>query len=87
MSVVNSVLATVRTEPVRTLLYPVLVAIGGLLVAKGFLTEFSADTIVTLIAAAILGIPATELARRKVWPDVKVRAAVSEASRSGSERG
>jgi hypothetical protein len=42
--------------------------------------EFSADMIVAILAA-VLGIPAAEVARAKVTPDAKLRAGMS------SERG
>lgn len=76
----SKILSTLRTEPVRALLWPVLVGIAGYLVVRGVVDEFSADMIVAILAA-VLGIPAAEAARAKVTPDAKLRAGMS------SERG
>jgi hypothetical protein len=76
----SKILSTLRTEPVRALLWPVLVGIAGYLVVRGVVDEFSADMIVAILAA-VLGIPAAEVARAKVTPDAKLRAGMS------SERG
>lgn len=66
----SKILDTVRSEPIRTLLYPVLVVVIGALVAKGLVSDFSADTIIAIVAA-VLGVPAAEAARGKVRPTVK----------------
>jgi uncharacterized membrane protein YjjB (DUF3815 family) len=66
----NKLLSTLRTEPIRALLWPVLVGIAGYLVVRGALDQFSADMIVAIVAA-VLGIPAAEVARAKVTPDAK----------------
>jgi hypothetical protein len=76
----SKILSTLRTEPVRALLWPVLVGIAGYLVVRGVVDEFSADMILVILAA-VLGIPAAEVARAKVTPDAKLRAGMS------SERG
>lgn len=59
------------TEPVRAYIYTILVPLSALLVVYGILD----DQTVTLwlgIASAILGIPATEIARKKVTPNARV---------------
>lgn len=76
----GKVIAILRTEPIRALLWPVLVGIAGYLVVRGAVDQFSADMILVIVAA-ILGIPAAEAARAKVTPDAKLRAGMS------SERG
>ncbi|MCC3333603.1 hypothetical protein [Nocardia abscessus] len=76
----TKLLSALRTEPIRALLWPVLVGIAGYLVVRGVVDQFSADMIVAIVAA-ILGIPAAEVARTKVTPDAKLRAGMS------SERG
>ncbi|WP_280248754.1 hypothetical protein [Nocardia abscessus] len=72
----SKILSTLRTEPVRALLWPVLVGIAGYLVVRGAVDEFSADMILVILAA-VLGIPAAEVARAKVTPDAKLRAGMS----------
>lgn len=67
----NAIMSTIRSEPIRTLLYPILVVVIGALVAKGVLSDFSADTIVAIVAA-VLGIPAAETARSQVWAAVNL---------------
>jgi len=67
----NKVLSVVRSEPIRAILYPVLLILIGALVAKGVLTDFSSDIVIGLIGA-VLGIPAAEAARSKVWPSAKL---------------
>ncbi|WP_043735635.1 hypothetical protein [Nocardia asiatica] len=76
----SKILSTLRTEPIRVLLWPVLVGIAGYLVVRGVVDEFSADMILVILAA-VLGIPAAEVARTKVTPDAKQRAGMP------SERG
>lgn len=58
------------SEPVRTALYPVLVAIIGLLVAYGVLDEQGASLWLAL-AVAILGVSGVEVARSRVTPVTK----------------
>ena len=68
MNVVN----LIRSEPIRTILYPVLGVVVAVLVAKGAITQFSADTIIAIIGA-VLGVPvAAEIARLKVTPVAKL---------------
>ncbi|MBF6350369.1 hypothetical protein IU448_15285 [Nocardia flavorosea] len=67
MKALDSILRTIRTEPIRTVLWPVLGIVVAMLVAQGAITEFTADTVIALIAA-VLGIPAAEYARAKVRP-------------------
>ncbi|MGW4090031.1 hypothetical protein [Nocardia sp. NPDC004750] len=63
----SKILSTLRTEPVRAILYPLLVILAGVLVTRGVVDEFSADTIIGIVGA-ILGVPAAEIARAKVTP-------------------
>ncbi|MGQ4597537.1 hypothetical protein [Nocardia sp. R6R-6] len=63
----NKILTTLRSEPVRTLLYPLLVAAIGYGVTKGVISEDASGFIVAVVAAA-LGLPAVESARRRVSP-------------------
>ncbi|MEU2013117.1 hypothetical protein [Nocardia sp. NPDC019302] len=67
----SKLISALRTEPIRALLWPVLVGIAGYLVVRGVVDQFSADMIVAIIAA-VLGIPAAEVARAKVTPDAKL---------------
>jgi hypothetical protein len=76
----SKLISILRAEPVRALLWPVLVGIAGYLVVRGAVDKFSADMILVLVAA-ILGVPAAEIARAKVTPDAKLRAGMP------SERG
>ncbi|WP_159840222.1 hypothetical protein [Nocardia sp. CY41] len=69
----SKLISTLRTEPIRALLWPVLVGIAGYLVVRGVVDQFSADMILVIVAA-VLGIPAAEVARAKVTPDEKLRA-------------
>lgn len=75
MNIVTRVVETFRSEPIRTLLYPIIVVVIGALVAKGVLSDFSADTVVAIVAA-IFGVPAAEIARKNVWtaPSLKRQA-------------
>lgn len=66
------ILDTIRSEPIRAILYPVLGVVVAVLVAKGVITQFSADTIIAIIGA-VLGVPvAAEIARLKVTPVAKL---------------
>lgn len=56
-------------EPLRTTVYPSLVAIAATLVGTGTLDAGSVD-LVTVILAAVLGIGSTEVARARVTPVV-----------------
>jgi uncharacterized membrane protein YjjB (DUF3815 family) len=67
----SKLISALRTEPIRALLWPVLVGIAGYLVVRGVVDQFSADMIVAIVAA-VLGIPAAEVARAKVTPDSKL---------------
>ena len=70
MSIINTIVSTLRTEPVRAILYPLLGILAGVLVARGIVDQFSADTVIGIVGA-ILGVPAAEIARAKVtpWPN------------------
>lgn len=74
----SKILSTLRTEPIRALLWPVLVGIAGYLVVRGVVDEFSKDMILVIVAA-VLGIPAAEAARAKVIPVGKAVAAAHVA--------
>ena len=58
-------------EPLRLYVYPALVVAFGVLVVRGYLDADDAD-VLTAVITLVLGIPATELARRKVTPDGKL---------------
>jgi hypothetical protein len=55
------------TEPVRAYLYPVLLAVVGVLVGYGIIEQTQAALWIAL-GAALLGVPAVESARSKVTP-------------------
>lgn len=55
------------SEPVRTYLYPVLIAVVALLVGYGILEQEQGALWIGL-GAALLGVPAVEKARSKVTP-------------------
>ena len=63
----NRILTMLRSEPVRSLLYPVLVALIGYGVTTGVLTSDMSGLFIAVLAAA-LGLPAVESARRRVSP-------------------
>ncbi|WP_227979993.1 hypothetical protein [Nocardia spumae] len=73
----NKVLSIVHSEPVRVIVYPLLVALIGALVAKGTIDSSLGD-IVTAIVAALVGIPAAEVARAKVTPVARLVASDGE---------
>ncbi|MFE7798998.1 hypothetical protein [Nocardia sp. NPDC057440] len=75
----NAVLSVIRSEPIRTLLYPILIVVVGALVAKGVLSDFSADTIVAIVAA-VFGVPAAEIARKNVWTAPTLEAKLAGSS-------
>lgn len=54
-------------EPVRAYLYGLLAPVVAVLVGYGFLDNESAPLWIAL-ATAVLGVPAVELARRRVTP-------------------
>lgn len=67
-----TILAKLRTyEPVRLYVYPLLVILVGVLVAKGVI-DASVGDLVTAAVTALLGITAAEAARAKVTPEAKV---------------
>lgn len=75
-------LAWVRAnEPVRLLVYPVLVALVGYLVVRGTIDADMAQ-IVTAAIALVLGVPFAEAARARVTPNTKVPAAATAAART-----
>jgi hypothetical protein len=63
----NKVLTILRSEPVRALLYPLLVAVIGYGVTKGVLSSDMSGFVLAVLAAA-LGLPAVESARQRVSP-------------------
>lgn len=63
----NKVLTILHSEPVRVLLYPLLVALIGYGVTEGILSSDTSGVILAVLAAA-LGIPAVESARSRVNP-------------------
>lgn len=63
----NKVLTTLRSEPVRALLYPLLVAVIGYGVTRGVVSADASGFILAVVAAA-LGLPAVESARHRVSP-------------------
>ncbi|WP_454199604.1 phage holin [Nocardia sp. Marseille-Q1738] len=77
MSIVNAVLNAVRSEPIRTILYPLLAILVGTLVARGTVDQSMGD-IITAVIAAVLGIPAAEIARSKVSPAGKRQVATDQ---------
>lgn len=66
MNALDKGLAVVRSEPVRVILYPLLIALVAYLgISDG------AEELILAVVAAVLGIPAVEAARSKVTPEVK----------------
>lgn len=64
------------SEPIRLFVYPALLALVVYLVGRGLVDAELAD-IITGAAALVLGIPAAELARRRVTSPAGVSAAVA----------
>lgn len=64
----SKVLSWFHTEPVRTVLYPALLVLLGIAVARGFLTEDYKEAVVEVLSVLVLGTPATEFARAQVTP-------------------
>lgn len=58
------------SEPVRAYLYPILVAIIGVLVAYGIIDSEQA-AVWTAVGVAVLGVAGVETARSKVTPVAK----------------
>lgn len=63
----GKIINSLRSNPVRSYLYSVGVAVDGVLVARGVITGNDAPLYVGLLAT-VLGIPAVELTRSKVIP-------------------
>ncbi|WP_454196136.1 hypothetical protein [Nocardia sp. Marseille-Q1738] len=63
----NAILTALRSEPVRALLYPLLVALIGYGVTRGVVSADTSGFILAVVAAA-LGLPAVESARHRVSP-------------------
>lgn len=63
----NNVITILRSEPVRALLYPLLVALIGYGVTKGVVSS-DLSGFVLAVVAAVLGLPAVEAARHRVSP-------------------
>lgn len=75
-------LARVRaSEPLRLYVYPALVAVVGILIVRGYLDADLGD-LITAIATLIIGIPAAEVARKKVTPQDKVIDAVATGAQA-----
>lgn len=70
-----------REEPVRLFGYTSLVFVVGILVMQGLLVDDLGNFILAAIAAG-LGMPATEVTRKKVWPDARVGDVVGSAVES-----
>lgn len=62
-----SYISILRSEPVRMLLHPLILALVAYLVTKGIL-DSNTSQIVLAVVAAVLGIPAVEAARARVTP-------------------
>lgn len=67
-------------EPVATRVGPIVVLIVGYLVTKGLVDE-AAEELIIGIATALLGGGALLTARAKVWPEIKLPAAVLDLIR------
>lgn len=63
----NTVLTILHSEPVRTLLYPLLVAVIGYGVTTGVVSSDMSGFLLAVLAA-VLGLPAVESVRRRVSP-------------------
>jgi hypothetical protein len=63
----GKIASKLASEPVRLYLYAVGTAVEGVLVARGVITGNDAPLYVGVLVA-VLGLPATELARSKVIP-------------------
>ncbi|WP_072689248.1 hypothetical protein [Rhodococcus marinonascens] len=75
-----SILTTLReSEPVRLYVYPILVVLVGVLLARGVIDAQIAD-LITAAATGILGITAAEAARAKVTPAARVAEAVVDVA-------
>lgn len=63
----TSLMSRLRSEPVRGVIYPLLTLILGILVTRGIITNDWLD-LISVLAVALLGVPAVETARSKVTP-------------------
>ena len=72
-----SKLLILRSEPVRAVLYPLVLGLAAWLVAKGVIDDTTALWVTGGVAAA-LGLPATEFIRNSVSPVGKVVDVASE---------
>ncbi|MEU6582399.1 hypothetical protein [Nocardia sp. NPDC046763] len=63
----HNIFTILRSEPVRTLLYPLLVALAGYGVTTGVVSSDLSGFLVA-VAAAALGVPAVESVRGRVTP-------------------
>lgn len=66
----EKVLTFVRREPIRALLYPLLLSLVAVLVTKGVLDGNSAPVVLAVVSA-VLAVPAAEVARSQVTPVAK----------------
>jgi hypothetical protein len=63
----GKIIDSLRSNPVRSYLYSVGVAVESVLVARGVVTDNDAPLYVGLLVA-VLGVPAVEVTRSKVIP-------------------
>lgn len=68
---VDTVKAMQHNEAVRLYVYPALILLVGYLVFKGWVDADYSNLVLGVIGAA-LGVPATEIARKKVWSQASV---------------
>lgn len=64
----NKVLEWFRQEPVRTVLYPAILAVLGILAARGVVTNEYRDLIVEVLTILVVGVPSVEGVRMQVSP-------------------
>jgi hypothetical protein len=67
----NKLFAVLKTEPVRALLHPLILGAFAYLVARGVITQDASQYLVAAVLA-VLGIPAVEVARSKVYSQATV---------------
>ena len=72
-----------KSEPVRSIVYPALVLLAGLLVTKGVITDDEVSTlIVEILGLILIGGTAAEGARSHVFPEEKIKEAVADLPHS-----
>lgn len=87
MKIVQILKSIRQNEPVRLYVYLATVAVAGVLVAKGLITNELSDHLIAIIADVVLGIGAAETARAKVTPAGKVADAVQDVVYEVSQAG